>query len=194
MSASAKTSGNDIRQAARKILEEQGLDSLSMQAVAEAVGIRAPSLYKHFANRADLVRALTTDAMEDLRHVLDTAVRPGPALESLERMAKAYRAFAKKNPAAYYLIFAPESPNDEADRRTRFASAATLLNILTERIGPEKALPGARTLVAFLHGFVVMEMTGLFRLGGDTNRAFQFGLDTLLAALLSGSKQESTLP
>jgi AcrR family transcriptional regulator len=185
MSAPAKTSARDIRSAARKILEAHGLESVSMQAVAAAVGIRAPSLYKHFADRAGLLRALTEDALQDLKSCVDKAIRPASPRENLERMAIAYRSFAKKNPGAYQLIFAPESSNDETDLQSRASSAAMLLKILSETVGPEKALPSARTLVAFLHGFVLMEMNGLFRFGGTINHAFDFGLKIILDALIS---------
>jgi len=185
MSAPAKTSATDIRSAARKILEENGLESVTMQAVADAVGVRPPSLYKHFADRADLLRGLTDDAMKDLQRTVERAASPDSARESLERMATAYRAFAKRNPGAYQLIFAADAPNDAADLKARQASAGLLLNILTEAIGPQSALPAARTLVAFLHGFVLMEMTGLFRLGGDVSAAFGFGLKAILDAILT---------
>jgi AcrR family transcriptional regulator len=188
MSAPQKTSVRGIRAAARIILEEQGLESVSMQAVATAVGVKPPSLYKHFTDRADLLRAVREEALAELQRAVDKSVRPGSAYENLERMATAYRTFAKKNPVAYQLIFSAEAPSDEADRRARAASAATLLKLLTEAIGLERALPGARTLVAFLHGFVLMESSGLFRLGGDINQAFKFGVTTILDALLSGTK------
>jgi AcrR family transcriptional regulator len=183
MSAPAKTSGRDIRSAARKILEEKGFDSVSMQAVADAVGVRPPSLYKHFADRGGLLRAVTEDALDDLKRAVDKAVRTVPTRENLERMAIAYRTFAKKNPRAYQLIFAPDAPNEDADLQARLSSASTLLKILSEALGPEKALPAARTLVPFLHGFVLMEITGLFRFGGSVNHAFEFGLKTILDAL-----------
>jgi AcrR family transcriptional regulator len=183
MSAPSKTSSRDIRSAARQILEQRGLEYVSMQAVADAVGVRPPSLYKHFADRAALLRALTEDALEDLKRSVEKAVRSVSRHENLERMAIAYRSFAKKNPGAYQLIFAPEAPNEETDLQARASSAALLLKILTEAIGPEKVLPSARTLVAFLHGFVLMEMNGLFRFGGSVNQAFDFGLRTILDAL-----------
>ena len=86
-------------------------------------------------------------------------------------MAAAYRAFAKKNPRAYQLIFEdiPLSLDDRSDRDVRLAAAAALLRILSEVMGEEKALLGARTLVSFLHGFLSMELNGLFRFGGDIN-------------------------
>ena len=67
MSARPKTSDAGIRAVARRLLEEGGSDNLSMQAVAEAVGVRAPSLYKRFSSKADLLRAVTGDALLELQ-------------------------------------------------------------------------------------------------------------------------------
>jgi AcrR family transcriptional regulator len=41
----------EIVAAARAILEEGGPEALSMRAIAERLGIRAPSLYKHVPDR-----------------------------------------------------------------------------------------------------------------------------------------------
>jgi AcrR family transcriptional regulator len=192
MGARPKTSGAGIRAVARRLLEEEGIERLSMQAVGEAVGVRAPSLYKRFANKSDLLRAVTRDALLELQGSLEKAARRGSAYQGLKRMAAAYRAFAKKNPRTYQLIFAGSAAWDD-DLDARRAAAATLLRILSKTMGAEKALLGARTLVAFLHGFLLMELNGLFRFGGNVNAAFKFGLSTILDSLLGqgvGAKRD----
>ena len=52
---------HEIVDAARTLLEEEGLDALSMRRLADRIGIRAPSLYKHFADKQDLEAALISD-------------------------------------------------------------------------------------------------------------------------------------
>jgi hypothetical protein len=88
-----------------------------------------------------------------------------------------------KRPAVPVPRRVSQLPSGSAGLPARRA-AAMLLKILTEAVGREKALLGARTLVAFLHGFILMETSGLFRFGGDINQAFKFGLKTILNALL----------
>jgi hypothetical protein len=50
-------------------------------------------------------------------------------------------------------------------------------------VGQERALEAARTLVAWAHGFVSMELSGAFRLGGDVDAAFAFGVDAVLQGI-----------
>ena len=56
--ARARTSQTDIVAAGRELLEAGGLDAVTMQAIADRVGIRAPSLYKRFSGRGDLIAAV----------------------------------------------------------------------------------------------------------------------------------------
>ena len=49
--------------------------------------------------------------------------------------------------------------------------------------GPDHALEAARTVTAWAHGFISMELAGAFRLGGDVEAAFTFGVTRLADAL-----------
>ena len=66
-------------------------------------------------------------------------------------------------------------------------SSATLLRVVAELAGPRHALPAARTIVAWANGFITMELAGAFRLGGDVEQAWDFGLDRILAAVQRGN-------
>lgn len=181
MSAIAKTSDDEIRAGARRLLELHGVDGVSMAAVAVEVGVRAPSHYKRFASRAELLRAVTGELLGELQLAMEKAVREGDARGSLERMAARYRAFAKKNPRGYALVFTYDA---EADMGARMAAVGPLMGVLTGVLGKERALPAARTLVAYLHGFLTMELQGLFQMGGSVEEAYRFGLATILDGLL----------
>jgi len=182
MPAVAKTSDAKVVRAARKLVEREGPALLSMQAVAAAVGVRAPSLYKRFPDRESLLDAVAEEALADLRAALVTADHAPTGSAALAAMARAYRAFAKRHPLLYGLLFAARPGRTEPTPATRAAVEPVLVR-LAGLVGPEHVLTAARLLTSFLHGFVSMEIAGAFRLGGDIDDAFEFGLTTLLRAL-----------
>ncbi len=161
-----------------------------MHAIAEAVGIRAPSLYKRFENRTDLLAGAAQDALRELAELLRNSAPAGnptptgKTYESLERMAHVYRKFAKKNPRTYGLIFSEALAAREDLLAARQASAEPLLTLLVPQVGPAEALPAARLLVSYLHGFLSMELARTFRFGGSVNEAFEYGLKKVIESLL----------
>jgi hypothetical protein len=49
--------------------------------------------------------------------------------------------------------------------------------------GTAEALHAARTVAAWLNGFLAMEQAGAFRMGGDVDQAFDYGIDAILTGL-----------
>jgi AcrR family transcriptional regulator len=189
MSAPAKTSEREICEAVRRLLESHGEAALSMQAIADAVGVRAPSLYKRFTSRTDLLSAAARDALRELAELMIDPAGGGQTYESLERMAHLYRKFAKKNPRTYGLIFSETLAAREELLPARLAAAEPLLALLSQTVGKEAALSAARMMVSYLHGFLSMELTKTFRFGGNVQEAFQYGLTKMLDSLLGSKRQ-----
>ncbi len=183
--AIARTSNDAIIAAARQLLEMGGPDAVTMQAVADVVGVRAPSLYKRFADRSTLMTALADDVAADLAATVEPPAHIRDARRALRAMATRYRAFAHRAPRAYGLLFgAAGVPGGAPSPGTDALAAAGVLRVATALVGPDDALDAARLLVAFAHGFVSMELAGAFRLGGNVNTAWDYGIDTLIAGLM----------
>ncbi|MGO9983887.1 MAG: TetR/AcrR family transcriptional regulator [Rhodomicrobium sp.] len=171
--------------AALALINETGAAELSMLAVAKRVGVRGPSLYKHFADRAALLRAVETQLFQELGASLAKASSESREGEAAKRMAYAYRDFARRNPGAYALMFTSGLPEEQA-ASIRRAAAQPVLDLLCRRLGDANAaLSGARAFTAFCHGFVSMELAGAFRLGGDIEAAFAEGVEVLLAGIIA---------
>lgn len=181
MPAPAQTSTGAIVAAGRRLLEERGADAVTMRDVADAVGVRAPSLYKRIRDRSDLFRLILDDVADDLTEALDAAAGCGDPVADLRAMAAAYRAFAHANPAAWGLLNAPQPQAGATQRSVR--TSATLMRTVAAVAGERDALLAARTLVPWVQGFITMELAGAFRLGGDVDQAWHFGLDRLLIAI-----------
>src|SRR3954452_4830455 len=93
-----KTSLGRIVAAGRDLLEAQGQQGLTMQAVAERVGVRAPSLYKHVGNRAALLAAVAEATIDDMTAGLEATDG------TLEELARCYRRRARERPEGFRLM------------------------------------------------------------------------------------------
>lgn len=185
MPAPERTSTEQVVAEARRILEQRGADGLTMQAVASAVGVRAPSLYKRVAGRDDLLRlALEATALE-VGDRVDRALAgaPADARGALGAVADATREYAAEAPVAFGLLFGP-LPDAARPRTEVLASASAAVLALGRRLaGPDHELAAARTITAWMTGFIGMQHAGAFRLNGDVEEAWRFGVEALGAAL-----------
>jgi AcrR family transcriptional regulator len=179
----ARTSVDQIVTAGREILEAEGIDGLTMQAIAARVGVRAPSLYKRVQSRNDLLRLVGNDAARELTDGLDAAATTGDARQDLDALARTFRDFARRSPGAYSLLFAPLPDDARADPEWSERASAGVLRATERLAGTDDALEAARTVVAWANGFIAMELAGAFRLGGDVDRAFDFGIDHITRAI-----------
>jgi len=166
-----RTSLDAITAAGGAILETRGLAGLTMQAVAQRVGVKAPSLYKHVADRDALVGLVADAAAQDLATHLEGS-------EGLAGLARALRTWATAHPARFRLVFSGQGSPEVAA-----AAGAPLLKAARELVGPTHKLSAARLVTAWATGFISMELAGAFQLGGDVNEAFEYGIAQLTAAL-----------
>jgi AcrR family transcriptional regulator len=189
--ARARTSLPEIVAAGRALLESGGLDAVTMQAVADMVGVRAPSLYKRIPNRTALVAAIADVAVDELGALMrPLAADPDPA-SGLHSVATTFRTFAHAHPRTYELLFMNLPAEARASPERNAAAAAPLLSLAERLVGATHALEAARLVTAFAHGFVSMELTGAFRLGGDVDEAYRYGVDVLVEAIAQrGNRSE----
>ena len=172
MPSPVRTTNEEVVAAARVLLEEAGVAGLTMQAVAQRVGVRAPSLYKRFRDRDALLVAVAQVTIDELA---DRFEAEGLDLAGL---AVAYRAFAHERPEAFRLVFTAAAPQGALER-----SSAPVVRAAAELVGEERALDAARLFTAWATGFLQMELAGAFRLGGDVDEAFAYGLERIVTGL-----------
>lgn len=171
-----RTSLDAIVRAAAEILEEDGLAGVTMQAVAERVGVRAPSLYKRVESRETLIRLVAEATLGEYTAQLQSVT-------GLDELADRLRAFGRRRPAAFLLVMAPSPGTPVAQQRFRDEASAPLLRLAADVAGEEHALEAGRTLTAWATGFVSMEINGAFTLGGDVESAWRYGLTRIIEAL-----------
>ena len=182
MPAPEKTTRAAIVAAGRDLVERVGVDGLTMQAVADRVGVRAPSLYKRIRDRDELLSLVLAATLDDLASRLEATSAVSDPRSRLVAQANALRAFARDQPVGFALVFgAHTAPRDQQTAVVR--SVTPLLDVVSEITGPEQALNGARLVTAWANGFLTMELGGAFKMGGDVEEAWGWGLDRIIAAL-----------
>jgi len=162
--------------AASDLLEREGLAGLTMNAVADRVGVRAPSLYKRVQGRDRLIQLVAEATLTEV------AIRLDEAKDAVE-LANIFRAFGRERPAAFQLVMTPGAGTPAADVEYGKRATEAILRIATDLAGEEHALDAARMFTAWAAGFISMELNGNFRLGGDVESAWQFGVTHMVAAM-----------
>ncbi|MGW6334456.1 TetR/AcrR family transcriptional regulator [Nocardia rhamnosiphila] len=107
----------EIITATRELLERTGdVGAVSIRAVAGVVGVSAPSIYRHFADKDALIEAAVAEVFEALNTAMQAAVDPAdpPALR-LHRLGLAYVRFALDHPEQYRLATIPTTHQGAVD-------------------------------------------------------------------------------
>ncbi len=186
MPTPSRTSLEEIVAAGKTVLESDGIEGLTMEAVARIAGVRAPSLYKHVAGRGELVRLIVESVAGDLGKALDSSIGGADPVEDLRALAQTFRAFALDQPESYRMLFAPMPEEWRPASGVLAAASEPVLRTTGALAGQDRALEAARLLTAWAHGFMTMELAGAFRMEGDLDEAFAFGLERIGHALATG--------
>jgi AcrR family transcriptional regulator len=180
----SRISPESITTLARTLLEEHGVEGLSMRELARRLDVRAPSLYFHVEGRDDLIRLLTTAGLRELGAMLSEAdagaVGPGPRLHA---MADAYASFAFGSPQLFSLIFGPCPEERRAEDEAAEAASEPLLAAVAELVPPGDVLDIAQAFWSLVHGYTTLALSDQFRMGGDPRRAIHRSVDYLLAGI-----------
>ena len=173
--------------AGRQLLEEEGPEALTMRRLAERVGIRAPSLYKHLPDKAALEAAIIATGFEEAAVTFEQAVegadegthkgrgegsgerRPAAGGDALVALAAAYRRFALEHPHLYRLMNNGPLPREHLPPGLENRTAAPLL-----RAAGSQAR--ARAVWAFAHGMVMLELDQRFPPDADLDAAWHAGI------------------
>ncbi|MDQ2700818.1 MAG: TetR/AcrR family transcriptional regulator [Actinomycetota bacterium] len=149
----------------RRIVEREGLDALTMRSLADAMGIKAPSLYKHVRDREEIELLLTEVAFEEMGEALGAA---GPDLGDIGR---AYRAWATANPGLYRIATGGPLNRERLSEGAEARAAAPLL----KAVGNDRDL--ARACWSMAHGLVDLELSGRFPPDADIEAAWNVGFE-----------------
>lgn len=108
---------------ARRIVEREGHEQLSLRGLASALDVTAPALYDHVTSKDDVLQAVAAQGYDALAASYDD-VRGERAIDRVRERALAYVAFARDHGELFRLMFMfrPQAVAIEVDNEL---SAAT---------------------------------------------------------------------
>jgi AcrR family transcriptional regulator len=162
--------GRQIVEEARALLESEGAEGLTMRRLAERLGIRAPSLYKHFPDKQAVEVELVAEGRGELAETHGAAAGGG-----LAGLGAAFRRYALEHPHLYRLMTTGPLPRDRLPAGLEDRAAAPLVAAAGD---PHLA----RAAWAFAHGMVLLELDGRFPPGADLDTAWRTGLAAMAGA------------
>ena len=126
---------DQVIEAAAEIADRDGLDDLSLASLAEALGIRSPSLYSHVEGLAGLRRQLTLHASSQLAAELAVSVQGLEGSEALTALAQRMRLFAHRHPGLYDSLLPAPTPEDDPELAAALAEPdASRLTLFGEQL------------------------------------------------------------
>lgn len=169
-----------VRRAA-EIVDAEGTASLTLSRVAAALGVAAPSLYKHVGGLGDLTDRLALAATRAFGDALARSSRGLSSREALGSLAAAYRGFARERPGMYELA-------QRGGAGPEWEQAASgLVDEITRALAGYGAAAAdvhrIRYVRAALHGFTDLERIGGFRQSASVDETFARLVDALDAEL-----------
>jgi AcrR family transcriptional regulator len=88
------------------LMETASEDAVSIRAVANAVGVTPPSIYRHFADKDMLLLEVCRHSFTEFTGAMEEALADGAdAEEQMAALARAYLRYARDFPEHYRLMF-----------------------------------------------------------------------------------------
>lgn len=164
-----------------------GFAQLTLAKVASRAGVATPSLYKHVGSLAALRREVSVVAVRELTAAGAAATVGRSGADAVRALAHAWRAYAVAHPGRYAATqVGPDPETAEAAEHREAAAESVQVAAAALRgfaLPDEHLVDAVRAARSAVHGFVMLELGGGFRLPHDLDRSFDVLVDMLVAGV-----------
>ena len=163
-----------VTEAGAALIDEIGFENLSMGLLAERLGVKTPSLYKHIASQADLAHRIAVLATTEIADAIRDATQGRAGTDALAAGAHAMRAYVLEHPGRYAAGNAarPTGPDDPMVPAVGRVLASWAAMLHGYRLDPGQEIHALRMLRSMLHGFATLEAAGSFQIDADVDDSF----------------------
>ncbi|MEM9710938.1 MAG: TetR family transcriptional regulator [Actinomycetota bacterium] len=170
--------------AALQVIERDGLAALTMRRLAQQLDAGTMSLYRHVADRDDVLDAVGQRLLLSIEVPDPSSTTDWPG--AIRALMTSIRSVALEHPRSFELMALRQLSGGAVDDRV----ASALLLLEPSGLSRAEQLVLARTLVSFVNGFALAEIRGTTRFAGEPDGvdAFSAGIDLILAGAAAGSR------
>lgn len=175
-----------VTDAGAALVDEVGLDHLSMGLLAQRLGVRTPSLYKHVSSVADLTHRIAVQALVEVADAIRDATAGRAGSDALTAAARAIRTYVSAHPGRYAIgnDARPTGPDDPLIPATNRVLASLSAVLHGYKLNPSQEVHALRMLRSMTHGFASLEATDGFQMNIDIDESFTWMIDLIDQGLL----------
>jgi AcrR family transcriptional regulator len=197
----------EILDAARRLMEQNGVDNLTMDEIAQAAGVAKGTIYLYFQGKDELIQALLSQVGQaivlDLEDIL---AKPDPPPEKLRQVVNMLLNYVDRE-SVLFPVYLRELVRSKSGRGTPLTSlqeseeriVALITQVFAEGIAQKQFLPADPRLLTFLLKGLGRAV-GYYQMTQDGRDVIQEALPVVLTLLFSGivlapetAPEESTL-
>ncbi len=190
----AGLSSSDVVAAGAELADEVGFQELTMGLLAQRLGIRTPSLYKHVTDLADLRHRIATQATSELGEAVRDALQGRSGRDALTALLAAVQTYVMAHPGRYAATVGarftgPDDPLLAASTRVIDSISAALRGY---GISDADMVHAIRTIRSTIHGFAMLQEADGFQWSGAHGDTFDWMIRFIDRGLRAGGPPTDT--
>lgn len=183
-----------LLEAAHRLLTEHGSEALTVRRIATEAGMSTMNVYSRFGGKDGVIDELFIDGFTRLFAAINAVPETDDIRVDIERLARAYRDFARDNPTYYKVMFRSAISEFTPSQRAAELSLSGLAGFVGrvhvgQTRGQIRSGEGfqphevAGWLWASCHGLVSLELFGIGDELVDWSTVFETGVRTTIDGL-----------
>ena len=173
-----------ILKKAADMADANGVASVTLKALAEELGVKSPSLYKHISGLEELNRELMLYGWQAIEKETTQAAVGKARDDAIRAIFYAYRNYVKAHPGVFEAMQWYNMYCSDKDLQATAGIVTVLFQILDAyALADDQKVHLVRTFRGFLQGFLNIEIHGGYGNPMPTEATFDFALDIMLRGI-----------
>jgi AcrR family transcriptional regulator len=170
------------------LADEAGIGSVTLAALAERLGVKAPALYKHVDGIGDLQHRIATLAMTELGDALRDALQGKSGADAIGALFTTLRSYIAEHPGRYTATTGAQFQGSDDPLLAAATRVIDSIRAVLSGYGiqPDELDHAIRILRCMMHGYALLQAAGAFQWGNDPDESLAWMIrfvDTGLTAV-----------